>query len=336
MSRVLPGHRRGARDAPLPDRRRRVQSRRYRAAAPARLRIACAALGHRTQVRRRGGAHHRARHRVSSGPHRCAHAGRAPRADVRGRCHGEQRHLAQHRRNDAQGRAGRRYRGDSARGRRHSRGGARAARAPHRRRAGDRAADALPRVRVAGGARVRPGGRPLQRRQNLPGAAQGGDQALRLATGARHSGSRRQAGRAARGSRLGEDAGRSVRARARAARDARAHGREIGAESSCRRSRRQAHDVAAIPVCAGDPRCRRGDRARARPALRRRALARRRLGRGDSARAGRGADRRRQHSRLLRQCREPPAARAAARERHPVAGRWSGSSAPEASPARRS
>ena len=48
----------------------------------------------------RGGAHHGARHRVPSRPHRRAHPGRAPRADVRGRRHGEQRHLAQHGRNE--------------------------------------------------------------------------------------------------------------------------------------------------------------------------------------------------------------------------------------------
>ena len=165
----------------------------------------------------------------------------------------------------------------------------------------DRTADALPGVRLARGAGVRAGGRPLQRRQNLPRAAQGGDQAFRLAPRARHPGSRRQAGRAAGGSRLGEDARRSVRARARAARDARAHGREIGAESSRGRSGRQAHDLAAISICARDSRCRRGDCARARAALRRRARARRRLSGGDSTRTGRRADCRRQHLRLFRQ-----------------------------------
>ena len=104
-------------------------------------------------------------------------------------------------------------------------------------------ARALPGVRVARGARVRPGGRALQRRQNLSGATQRGDQALRLAPRARHPGSRRQAGRAAGGSRLGQDAGRSVRARDRAARDARADGREIGAEDSRGHAGGQAHDA---------------------------------------------------------------------------------------------
>src|SRR5580698_4359730 len=51
--------------------------------------VSRASLGHRPQVSRRGGAHHGARHRVSSRPNRCAHARRPPRADVRGRCHGE-------------------------------------------------------------------------------------------------------------------------------------------------------------------------------------------------------------------------------------------------------
>ena len=71
---VLPRHRRGARDAALSNRRRRLQGRRHRAAAPARIRVARAALGHCAQVSRRGGAHHGARHRVPSGPHRRAHA----------------------------------------------------------------------------------------------------------------------------------------------------------------------------------------------------------------------------------------------------------------------
>ena len=78
-----------------------------------------------------------------------------------------------------------------------------------------RAAEALPGVRIAGGARGRSGRRALHRRPDLSGAAQGGDQAFRLAPRARHSGARRQARRAAGGSRLGAHAGRSVRARGR-------------------------------------------------------------------------------------------------------------------------
>ena len=77
---------------------------------------------------------------------------------------------------------------------------------PERRVAGAQlvdAAEALSGVRLAGGARSRPGGRALHRRPDLSGAAQGGDQALRLAPRARHSRARRQARRAAGGARLG-------------------------------------------------------------------------------------------------------------------------------------
>jgi DNA ligase (NAD+) len=51
-----------------------------------------------------------------------------------------------------------------------------------------RAADSVPGVRLAGGARGRSGGRALQRRPHLRRAAQGRDQAFRLAPRARHPG----------------------------------------------------------------------------------------------------------------------------------------------------
>ena len=74
-------------DAAVPDRRRGLQSRRHRVAAPARLRVAGAALGHRAQVSGGGGAHHRARHRISSRPDGRADPGRAVGAGLRGRRH---------------------------------------------------------------------------------------------------------------------------------------------------------------------------------------------------------------------------------------------------------
>ena len=55
------------------------------------------------------------------GPHGRTDAGGAARAGVRRRRHRQQRDLAQHGRDDAQGRAAGRYRGDSPRRRRHSR-----------------------------------------------------------------------------------------------------------------------------------------------------------------------------------------------------------------------
>ena len=103
----------------------------------------------------------------------------------------------------AQGRAAGRYRGDPPRRRRDPRGRAGAAGAPGRGRRARRAAEALSGVRLAGGARSRSSRRALHRRQELPGAAQGGDQALRLAPRARYPGAGRQARRSIGRARLG-------------------------------------------------------------------------------------------------------------------------------------
>ena len=70
-----------------------------------------------------------------------------------------------------------------------------------------------PGVRLPGGARIGSGRRALHRRQMLRRAAQGGDQALRLAPRARHPGARRQDRRSAGRAGLGAHAGRSVFAR---------------------------------------------------------------------------------------------------------------------------
>ena len=161
---------------------------------------------------------HGARHRVPGRPHRRAHAGGAAGAGIRRRRHGEQCHPAQHGRNDAQGRAA----GDTVVIRRAGDVIPEVVRVLTERRApgatARRAAEALPGVRIAGGARGRSSRRTLHRRAQLPGAAQGGNQAFRLAPCARHPGARRQAGRAARGPRLGAHTRRSVRAHDRAAR----------------------------------------------------------------------------------------------------------------------
>ena len=167
------------------------------------VRLARAALGDRAQIPRRRGAHDRARHRISGGPHRRADTGRAARTGVRRRRHGQQRDPAQHGRIDAQGRARGRYRGHPPRRRRDSGGGESAGGTPGRGRRPGGAAERLPGVRLAGGARGGSSGRALHGRARMRGAAQGGDQAFCLAPRARHPGTRRQAGRAAGGPRLG-------------------------------------------------------------------------------------------------------------------------------------
>ena len=85
--------------------------------------------------------------------------------------------------------------------------------------------------------------------------------AFRLAPRHGHPRSRRQAGRAARRQRLGENAGGSVFPAGGSAGDAGAHGREIGAEIAVGDRRGQAHDSAALPVCARHSRCGRSHRA---------------------------------------------------------------------------
>ena len=184
-------------------------------------------------------------------------------------------------------------------GRRHSGGGARADRAPARGREIGRFADELPGLRIAGRARVRSSRRPLHRRSDLFGAAQRGNQTLRLTPCARYSGARRQAHRAAGGSRLGANARGPVRAQSREARDARAHGREVGAKIASSHRGGQENHAAAFPLCTRHTRRRRVDGARARPILRRCLGVARRLGGGDPTRARRRPGRGAQHLRLL-------------------------------------
>ncbi len=193
------------------NRRRGLQGRRHRTAAAIGFRLAGAALGDRAQISRRRGVDDGARDRIPGGAHRRADPGGAVGAGVRRRRYRQQRDLAQHGRNDAQGCAAGRYRGDSARRRCHPGSGARADGAPDRRRETRCIAEALPGVRIAGGARSRSSRRALHRRQNLCGAAQGGTQTLCLAPRAGHSRPRRQAHRADGGSGLGADARRSIR-----------------------------------------------------------------------------------------------------------------------------
>jgi DNA ligase (NAD+) len=105
-------------------------------------------------------------------------------------------------------------------------------------------------VRIARGARGRSGGGALHRRTNLRGAAQGRNQALRLAPRHGHPRSRRQAGGAAGRARLDQDAGRSFRVASGTTSDAGAHGREIGAEIGVGHRCGKTHHVAALPLRA--------------------------------------------------------------------------------------
>ena len=130
----------------------------------------------------------------------------------------------------AQGRAGRRHRDRAARRRRDSRSG----------RRGDRAASAHPgaalracrsSARCAARAVVRDEGRggcPLHRRPLLPGAAQAGAAAFRLAPRHGHRGPGRAAGRPAGGPRPGGKPGRPLQAGLGDARSPGAHGGEVG------------------------------------------------------------------------------------------------------------
>ncbi len=97
------------------DRRRRGQGRPARAAAPARLDLARAALGDRVQIPAGGGQHQAARHQGQRRPHRPGHAVRAVGAGRGRRLHGRAGHPAQRERGAPQGRAGSATRSWSAR-----------------------------------------------------------------------------------------------------------------------------------------------------------------------------------------------------------------------------
>jgi DNA ligase (NAD+) len=104
---------------------------------------------------------------------------------------------------------------------------------PERRRGGEREFVMPERCPVCGSGVMPParrGGGALHRRPVLPGAAQAGHPAFRLAPGAGHRGPRREAGRPAGGPRAGEASRRPLPAGCRDAGRPRAHGREIGAE----------------------------------------------------------------------------------------------------------
>ena len=110
---------RGARQARLRHRRRRLQGEPPRPAGAPRLRLALAALGHRAQVPGPAGDDHPQRHRHPGRPHRRADAGRQAGAGHRRRRRRHQRHAAQRGRDRAQGRARRRHGDRAARRRRH-------------------------------------------------------------------------------------------------------------------------------------------------------------------------------------------------------------------------
>jgi hypothetical protein len=200
------------------------------AAGAARLRQPRAALGGGPQVPGAGGAHRGARHRGAGRPHRRDHPGGAPGAGVRRRRHRHQRHPAQRGRGAAQGRAHRRHGDRAPRRRRHPGSGGRAARTAPWQRARLRHAGTLSGVRLRRHAPARRGGGALHRRPVLPGAAQAGHSAFRLAPRAGHRGPGREAGRSAGRPRAGEASGRPLPSGCRHAGRPRAHGREIGAE----------------------------------------------------------------------------------------------------------
>ena len=190
----------------------------------------------------------------------------------------------------------------------------------HRGREAGRAADALPGMRLAGGARVRPGGR-----------------ALHAAAGAVRRSARRRSGispRAARSTSRGSATSSSI-----------SWWSGIGCETPAdlfelepaqletldrmgEKSAQKLHAAIAAAKTTTLPRflyalgirdVGRGDGARARPALRRCRGAARRIRGGDPRVPDVGPVVARQHSRLLRQSRESAAARALAGERHHLA-----------------
>ena len=214
LPRLLRTDRQPARHARVRDRRRRLQGRPPRLAARPRVRLARAALGDRAQVPGAGGDDRAAGHRVPGRPHRRAHAGRATRAGVRRRRHGQQRHAAQHGRTRAQGRPHRRHRGRAQGRRRHSRRWCAWCRSSARR---TRAASSCRGVaRCAARTSTREEGEAVARcTGGLVCLAQRRERAapLRFAPRHGHRRARRQAGRAARRLRRGQDAGRSLFAR---------------------------------------------------------------------------------------------------------------------------
>ena len=134
-----------------------------------------------------------------------------------------------------------------------------------------------------------------------------------------------------------QDPGRSVRSRALAARDARAHGREIGAEVARSHRRGEAHHAAAIPLCTGHTRCGRGDGARAGPAFRRGGFVARRFGGRNPAKSPTWVPWWRETSALISTTPENRSARSSGCWRAASIGRRSRAGAPSAaSPARAS
>ena len=199
------------------DRRSGGQGRRGRAAAPARLDVARAALGDRLQVPARGGHHQAARHPGQRRAHRPGHPvrvtwsrSRSPGSTV------EPGHAAQRVGGQAQGRADRRHRGDPQ-GRRRDPRGARPGRRPARRlRARVRDAHNVSRVRHHAGAGQ--GGRrrhPLPQRPDLPGAVAGAGVSRRRPRRVRHRGPRLRGGDRAAEVRRHHRRGRPVHARPR-------------------------------------------------------------------------------------------------------------------------
>ncbi len=113
--RLRRGMGRGTPQSRLRDRWHRHQGRLARRAGAAGLPVPLAALGDRLQVPRAAG-HHEARvHRGLRRADRCPDPGRPRDSRLRGRHHGPQRHAPQHRRDQAQGPAGRGHGGPPAR-----------------------------------------------------------------------------------------------------------------------------------------------------------------------------------------------------------------------------
>ena len=96
MPRVLPRHRRAARETRVPDRRRRLQGGQTRRPGEVRLRLARAALGDRAQVSRRRRADDPRRCDLQCRAHGRADSGREAQAGVRRRRDREQCDAAQH------------------------------------------------------------------------------------------------------------------------------------------------------------------------------------------------------------------------------------------------
>ena len=222
--RVPRGHRGAARSTAVRHRRRRLQGQLARVAARPRLRVPRAALGGRAQVPGAGGSDPGAGHRRAGRPYRQDHAGRAARAGVRRRRHGEQCDPAQRGVHPHAGPEDRRHGHGPAGGRRHSAGRRRAAAASSARCPRVCDADGVPGVRVERRARRGGEGPALHRRAVLPGAAQAGAAALRRPARDGHRGPRRQARRATRRRRPGAHACGSVPPRARHPGATRPHG----------------------------------------------------------------------------------------------------------------